>query len=235
VISIGALAAHPLWGERSPVRTGHATTVVIKAGDARILVDPGLPAQALVPRLGERANLTPSDITHVFLTDFHPDRRRALPAFQNAEWLIAEGEREAAGVPMAQALKRLAETKADLDEAGEALSDDQKTAVEVVQMDIALLSRFGPAPDTIAQGVDLFPLPGVTPGLCGLLIPGINGDTMVCGDAIPTVEHLAQGKILPTAADLDRARESFAEAVEIADWIVPGRDNATPNPTRRPF
>ena len=38
VISIGALPAHPLWSEKAPVRTGHATTTVIRSRDRVILV-----------------------------------------------------------------------------------------------------------------------------------------------------------------------------------------------------
>ena len=72
VISIGALAANPLWGEREPVRTGHSTTTLVRTGDMVMLVDPGLPGEILGARLGERANLRPSDVTHVFLTCFRP-------------------------------------------------------------------------------------------------------------------------------------------------------------------
>ena len=49
VISIGALAAHPLRGERGEVRPAHATTTLIASGKARILVDPSLPGP-LLPR-----------------------------------------------------------------------------------------------------------------------------------------------------------------------------------------
>ena len=66
IISIGTLPSHPLWGERGQVRTGHATTSLIVAGDKKILVDPGLPEQMLVARLdaAERAALrrTPTDL-----------------------------------------------------------------------------------------------------------------------------------------------------------------------------
>ena len=55
VISIGALAAHPLWDEREPARTGHATTSLIRTGKRVIVVDPGLPGAVLAARLSERA------------------------------------------------------------------------------------------------------------------------------------------------------------------------------------
>ena len=78
IISIGCLAAHPLWNERGAVRTGHATTTLITSGKRRILVDPGLPPQALSARLSERAGISPQDVTDVFLTSFAPDVRRGL-------------------------------------------------------------------------------------------------------------------------------------------------------------
>ena len=90
VISIGTLAHNPLWGERGDVRPAHATTVLVEAGDARIVVDPSLPEQILVPRLAERSGLKPDAVTHVFLTNFHPLRRRGIGAFEDAQWLVGE-------------------------------------------------------------------------------------------------------------------------------------------------
>ena len=82
------------------------------------------------------------------------------------------------------------------------------------------------------RGVDLFPLPGVTPGMCGLLVAEPNRTTVICGDAIPTLEHYEQGKVLKHAADATAAMESFKEAIEIADVLVLGRDNIVFNQGR---
>ena len=49
----------------------------------------------------------------------------------------------------------------------------------------------------------------------------------------PTVEHLERGQVLPSCASIEQAQESFGEAVEIADVIVPGRDNIILNPLRQ--
>lgn len=241
VISIGALPANPLWGERSPVRTGHATTTLVRSnavGEAskpvNILVDPGLPGPAMVARLGERTGLEPDAITHVFLTTFHPETRRAIEVFSDAEWLISPREREWVGVPLAQSLGRLAETQRAAEAAGETLDEDQQRMLEVLRRDVAVLQRCKPAPDKLAEGVDVFPLPGVTPGCTGLLLSG-RETTLICGDAVATAEHLEQGKVLPSCEDREQAKESFAEAIEIADLLVPGRDNVVVNPTRRPF
>ncbi len=231
VISIGALPAHPLWNERGQVRTGHATTSLITFGSRRMIVDPGLPEAALIARLGERANLTPDDITDVFLTCFRPDVRRALHAFDRARWWLSETERESVGVPLARRLADLSARDASDGRGG----DDDDQLRRVIETDIALLARCSPAPDHFADGLSLFPLPGVTPGLSGLLAEGPRFATLICGDAVPTVEHLEQGKVLPTAVDLDAARASLAEAVEIAELLVLGRDNLVVNPTKRPF
>lgn len=227
IISIGTLAANPLWGERGAARTGHATTTLITAGDRRILVDPSLPAQALVARLGERARVEPRDITDVFLTSFQPDVRRALPVFDGAAWHIHGEEREAVGVAMAQRLKSMAQRDEE--------AEEQADLARVLTADVAILQRCRPAPDSLADGVDLFPLPGVTPGMCGLLLAGARHTTLICGDAVPTIEHVEQGKVLPMAVDVDRAKESFKDAIEIADLLILGRDNLVVNPTKRPF
>ena len=222
MISIGALAAHRLRGERAPVRTGHATTTLITAGEKRILVDPGLPAQAVRARLDERTGLKPGDITDVFLTTFKPDTMRGMGAFEHASWWIHEPEREGVGVPLLMKVQEAAE-------AGE------KDLQEALGRDAAILQKCRPAPDSLAPGVDLFPSPGVSPGACGLLIAEARVTTLVCGDAVATIEHIEEGKVLESAVDVDQARESFKEAIEIADLLIPGRDNITLNPLRGPF
>jgi glyoxylase-like metal-dependent hydrolase (beta-lactamase superfamily II) len=222
IISIGAMACHDLWGEPAPTRTGHATTTLIRSGDKNILVDPGLPSQALVARLAERVGLEHTAITHVFLTSFQPDTIRGILAFDHATWWVSHNEREAMGVPLAQELKRAHEL-------------NNEDAVQVLETQVGVLQRCEVAPDNLADRVDLFPLPGPTPGHCGLLLADTRHTVLICGDAVPTSEHLEQGRVHPNCFNPDLARESFKEAIEIADLLVPGRDNLTPNPTRRPF
>lgn len=222
VISIGALAAHPLWNERGEVRPSHATTTLITAGKANILVDPSLPPQLLVPRLAERANLKPEQITHVFLTCLHPGHRRGLKAFEKAEWLVSTVERETIGVQLVQKFH-------------EARDADDKDLTHTLFHEIETIERVKPAPDSLAGGVDLFPLYGVTPGTAGLLLALRGSTVLVAGDAVPTQEHLEQGQVLSPCHDLAQARESFLEAVEIADFLIAGRDNVLINQTRRPF
>jgi hypothetical protein len=56
---------------------------------------------------------------------------------------------------------------------------------------------------------------------------------LVAGDAVATGEHLGAGKVISPVFNLEQAHESFREAVEIADFVVCGRDNAVLNPLRR--
>lgn len=217
VISIGCLAAHPLWGERAAVRTGHATTTLIRVGPANILVDPGLPGPALAARLAERSGLAPEQVTHVFLTRFHPDTTRGLPLFEDAPWLISREEREGIGVPLAETLRRTARDGGD---------PEVRAALE---HQVNLLQRCREAPQRLADGVDVFPLPGVSPGLTGLIIADEERTVVVCGDAVATVEHLERGMVMNNCANVEAARASFAEAAEVGDVLVLGRDNAVLN------
>ena len=226
IISIGSLASHPLWpmDAMRPKRASHATTTLVLDGDAAILVDPGLPGQILEARLLERSGLTPADITHVFLTSFKADTCRGLVLFENAQWLVADAEREAVGMPLAMMLKRAAEEEGPGSE-----------VVQELEVQVAMLARCEVAPDKISPRVSLFPLPGVTPGLAGLLLAYPSRTTLIAGDAVATTEHLEQGKIIDEVYNLKQAQESFAEAIEVADVIIPGRDNVQINPTKRPF
>ncbi len=219
VISIGCLSCHPLWGEQSATRTPHATTTLVRTGDRVILVDPGLPGQALAARLQERAGISPQQVTDVFLTCFRPAHRGGLHAFQQANWWVSEREREEVGRNLVAQFQ--------------STTDEQ--AQELLRQEIALLRQIQAAPDRLAEGVDLFPLPGYTPGTTGLLLPLPTATVLVAGDAVVTDEHLQQGQVLVGAYDVNQARESFREAVEIADWLILGHDNMVPNPTRQPF
>lgn len=248
VISIGALARNPLWPDRQPAaqRSGHATTSLIRSGGRTILVDPGLPAPVVAARLAERSGLEPKDVTHVMLTSFRPEVCRGIVAFEHATWWVSHAERETIGVALVERLQQMTEVL-DADDEDDSDGEDSETRGRgrggtadmkaALELDIAILRRCEPAPDHLADNIDLFPLPGVTPGLSGILAATPSGGPtiLVCGDAIPTIEHLERGMVLPTAADIAKARESFAEAVEIADHLILGRDNMVPNPVRRKF
>ena len=215
VISIGTLSRNRLWGESEPVRTAHATTTLIRSGKRNILVDPGLPAQAVGARLYERTGLRPEQIDTVFLTNFRPSHRAGLALFERARVFIHEREQEIT----AAHLQALVE---------EAPQDDEGRAQLLAEL--KLLQSFEPAEDKIAEQVDLFPLPGYTPGTCGLLVAAPTYTALIAGDAAPTLDHFLAGQLLPDSYDVATAGESMREVYEIADLIVPGHDNLFANP-----
>ncbi len=219
VISLGTLSAHPLWDEKGERRTGHATTTLITTDDAKIVVNPGLPAQILQARMDERVNLQPRDITHVFMTSLTQDHYRGLRLFEQAEWYAFEAEGIAALAGLRDQLER-------------AKSEDDDELEGAIQKHLELVRRCRAAEDTITKGVDLFPLPGVTPGSCGLILSLPRQTVLITGDAVATYDHLQQGKVLPHSANIEQAQESFKEAVEIADILILGRGNITFNPFR---
>jgi glyoxylase-like metal-dependent hydrolase (beta-lactamase superfamily II) len=218
VISIGALASNLLWNESRPVRTQHATTTLISDGERQILVDPSLPAEAMVARLGERTGQGPQSITDVFCTTLNPAARRAIEAFPDARWLCHETELEwYAG---------------ELEARNESAERLDAEAAEMVRREIELIGRFTPAPEKLSEGVGIYPLPGVTRGCCGLLLTPPTASILITGPAVPTREHLERGMIWEQAADREAALASMQDVLDIADVIVPGFDNVAFSPQR---
>ncbi len=216
IISIGTLSRNE-HQKAAPACTPHATTTLIESDSQKILVDPGLPAEIITARLTERSGLVPADITDVFLTTFRPSHRAGLSAFADANWWISEAERERTGRAL------LAQ-----------FEDETDNAVRrILESEIALLQKTKAAPDKLAPHVDLFPLPGFTPGTCGLLLAYPHGTTIIAGDAIVSQEHLDRGQVLRGAFDIEQAKESLLEVIEIADTIIPGHDNELRTPRRR--
>jgi glyoxylase-like metal-dependent hydrolase (beta-lactamase superfamily II) len=217
IVSIGTLSRNLLWNEPQPVRTAHATCSLVRAGRRSILVDPGLPAQALVARLFERTGLRPEQIDTVFLTSLRPAHRAALNAFSHATLLAHEPEIES----MRSRLERLLR---DIGDQAQARS---------IREELRMVERVRPADDRLAPSVDLFPLPGYTLGNCGLLLAAPTMTTLIAGGAVGTLDHFLAGQVLPDPDSLPQATESLQELYEIADVVVPGFDNLFLNPRSR--
>jgi glyoxylase-like metal-dependent hydrolase (beta-lactamase superfamily II) len=215
IISIGTLSRNRIWGETDATRTPHATTTLIRTGKRTILIDPGLPPTALAARLYERTGLKPQAVDTVFLTNFRPAHRAGLPLFAHAKILIHEVEQQAT----MQHLERLMEgaPEEDIDR-------------RIMAQELALVRSLTPAPDQIADQLDLYPLFGYTPGTCGLLIKLMTSTVIIAGDAVPTQDHFLSGQVLPDAYDIEAAQESMREVYELAEVIVPGHDNVFVNP-----
>jgi glyoxylase-like metal-dependent hydrolase (beta-lactamase superfamily II) len=215
IISIGTLSRNLLWGESAAVRTAHATTTLIRTGKRAILVDPGLPPQAIGARLYERTGMLPDKIDTIFLTNARPAHRAGLSAFGKAKVLIHELEQQAAKQQLLALIDGAPEE--DLDRAS-------------MEKELSLIESFNIAEDQLAKNLDLFPLFGYSPGTCGLLVSTPLTSTLIAGDAVPTVDHFLAGQVLPDSYDIKAAQESMAEVYEIADLIVPGHDNLFVNP-----
>ena len=206
-------------------KEGERRHTFIDAGDLRY-------HKQMLPMLIEN-DIDPNKIERIIITHRHRDHvglARLLATGSGAkitvhsnfrsfvEGEISEMERKSIGSRLIEHLRQ----------------QPEPTVRKIVEQDVALLKRFGNAPDRLAEQVDLFPLPGFTPGTCGLILSHLNATTLIAGDAVATVEHLEQGRVLKGAFDVSQARESLAEAMEIADVIVPGHDNVLLNPSRRP-
>lgn len=219
VVSIGALARNPFWGEEKPVRTEHATTTLVREGTTTILVDPSLPADVLEPRLSERTSLKPSQVQAVFLTTWQPVHRRSLHLFDHAEWLVWQREQEA----LLEHLEKLAADPRTKGTSAEQLIRDERS----------LLQRCKPAPEKLTPNIHLFPSPGVSPGSAGLLLAAPLVATVVAGDAVMTRDYLEHGQVYEESYNPTEAQESLSDILDIADQIVPGHDNLFIPPMRR--
>lgn len=211
IISIGALSRNRLWNENEVRRAGHATTTLIRDGRTTILVDPGLPGEALAQRLEERSGLRPEQIEVVFLTNFRPIHRRGLGIFTSATWVMNEGE--------------ISAMRAHLDEIDRRADDSARDVKRLVREELAALSKFQPAADKLTPLVHLFPTAGVTPGAAGLLLAAPTHTVVVAGDAIISRGYYEAGRIFEQVASVEDAQDSFKEIIEIADEVVPGHDN----------
>jgi len=206
-----------MWSERSKLRTGHATTSIVKSEDATLLVDPSLPPTVVGAKLNERWGMDLSSVTHVFLTSFDPDRRRTLVGLEHATWYMHEPEIQSAKVAIEDELHR---------------ADGDQELCNILEQHLDLLTRFEVPNDHVLPNIDLFPLPGYTPGSCGLLLLTASKTALICGDTIATQEHLDKGAVLSNCVCAEDAMDSFKECLGIADIFVPGRDNVLANPIR---
>ena len=157
-------------------------------------------------------------MTDVFCTTLRPVHRRSIEAFSRARWWTSESELETYG----RHLEGLLETVSRL-------STDQAGAV---QADMAMLKRFRPAPDKFLRQVQLYPLPGASPGSAGLLLTPPTTTIVIAGDAAVTADHVRAGQIWHGCGDHQTAMESLRDVLEIADVIVPGHDNVMFTPGR---
>ncbi len=196
VLVIGNLARNPYWNEKAEVRREYATATLVRSADVVLVVDPGWPADVLRSALFYRAGLEPATVTHVFLTHFDPAHGGGIELFDRAKWLMYEEE------------IRLVEAEPPAAAAGR-----------------KVVKRLRAAPDKLAPGVDLFPTFGHTPGHTSILAYTAVQSLIIAGDAVLTRDHFEHGDLGDDPWDLEKAKESFSDVMEIADLVVPGHDN----------
>ncbi|MBP7936677.1 MAG: MBL fold metallo-hydrolase [Phycisphaerae bacterium] len=220
IVSIGTLSRNRFWNEQEARRVAHSTTTLVRSGSTAILIDPGLPAELLVRRLDERAGIGVGDIDTVFLTNFRPAHRRALPALSKSTWLMHEPEIEAMRRHLAEMRRNL------LDEGPAGKGQSEEELLGLIGAEESLLERVQSAPEKLTPAVHLYPTAGVTPGASGLLLAGPARTTIVAGDAVVTRDYFEGGRVWEHAEDVEEAKRSFMDILEVADEIIPGHDNA---------
>lgn len=202
VLTIGHLSRNRFWGEdesrahRGPL----CTSVLVRTGEAVILVDPPLPPDDMPGLLDRRAGLPPNAVTHVYLTHFHGDHCFGLEAFPNVPWLMPDAE---------------------LDFVRSTLAD---TAPER-----RLLERIRPViaeNGEVVPGVRTVHLPGHTPGLAGLAFTDADGfRVVVASDAAMTRDFFDARAGYFNSHDFNAVAQSIDRLHREADLVIPGHDN----------
>lgn len=211
IISIGALGKNMLWGESAFVRSQHATTTLICDGDKKIIVDPSLPGEILSAKLFDRTGMSPGDITDVFCTTLRPDARRGLELFPEAKWYCSETEKQW------YSLKLIG-----LKDSADRLDKEDADNIEI---ELKIVDRFAEVPEKFSPQISAYPLAGVTPGCCGLLLTPATTTVVVAGPAIPTKGHLECGMVWEECVDREQAMQAMGDLLELAEAVIPGFDN----------
>lgn len=208
IVSVGTLSRNRFWNETGTVRPSHATTTLLRDGEATVIVDPSLPGEILEQRLDERSGLKPERIDTVLLTNFRPVHRRGLALFSHATWLMSADEIEALTSHLHGIVDAAGARGEEVD--------------ELVEQEIKLLSRIQPAPQRLTDQMHLFPSAGVTPGAASLLALSTERTIAVTGDAIINRDYFAHRQAFEQHSNAEQAVQAVGELIEIADIIIPG-------------
>ncbi|MCA0872403.1 MBL fold metallo-hydrolase [Seohaeicola saemankumensis] len=155
---------------------------VVRSGDAVVLVDAGSP-----PGFGEgtgafgqalaQAGVAPGEVTHLAMTHLHIDHVGGLTdgagraVFDNAELISGEGDWR----------------HFHSDEVYAAANSRARQSIDVSRRAVAPYAnrrREVSGETGIAPGVSMVPLPGHTPGHCGVLIEDGDAQLLIWGDTI---------------------------------------------------
>ena len=160
ILTIGHLSRNKFWGERNDTayRAPLATSALLLGEGHVIVTDPSLPAAGMRAALLDAAGLAPEDVTLVFSTHNHLDHHVDPLCFPNARWFMPQ-------VDLTYLHEHWDEHKRSFP------GDDWET-----------VQRCEAAPEELAPGLKLLPLPGHTAGTSGLLFCAPEGRVLLTGE-----------------------------------------------------
>lgn len=200
-LTLGHLSRNKFWGESDAAQYHSvvATTTLVQTDDINILVDPTLPVEQTEALLQLHAGLGREDIHIVYATHYHGDHRVDADKYPNAKQYMS-----AASLQDAQA-------------AIEEVRQGRGVPAFVVG-----LEDFLPAPEQLAPGVTLYPLPGHTDGNTGLMLAASEGRVLLAGDTIMGEEYFCAGEGYWFNTSAEKTHISILRAAQDADIVVPG-------------
>lgn len=200
-LTLGHLSRNKFWGESDAAQYHSvvATTTLVQTEEINILVDPTLPVEQTEALLQLHAGLGREDIHIVYATHYHGDHRVDADKYPNAKQYMS-----AASLQDAQA-------------AIEEVRQGRGVPAFVVG-----LEDFLPAPEQLAPGVTLYPLPGHTDGNTGLMLAASEGRVLLAGDTIMGEEYFCAGEGYWFNTSAEKTHISILRAAQDADIVVPG-------------
>jgi N-acyl homoserine lactone hydrolase len=180
--------------------TGISTVALVRLSGRNLLFDTGPYAyrpilQGRLKKLG----VDPGEIDTVVLSHVHWDTAANADLFPNAEIVLHEKELAYAETPEAH---------------------DAETPGYIGRALRRLKLRPVAGEQDIAPGVHLVELPGHSPGSIGAVV----GNALLAGDAVTCAGDAAAGDVRHQRGCDERAKDSLARALNLADVIYPGHD-----------
>lgn len=200
-LTLGHLSRNKFWGESDAAQYHSvvATTTLVQTDGFNILVDPTLPVEQTEALLQLHAGLRREDIHIVYATHYHGDHRVDADQYPNAKQYMSAASLQ-----------------------------DAQAAIEEVRQGRGVpafvmgLEDFLPAPEQLAPGVTLYPLPGHTDGNTGLMLAASEGRVLLAGDTIMGEEYFCAGEGYWFNTSAEKTHISILRAAQDADIVVPG-------------
>jgi N-acyl homoserine lactone hydrolase len=179
---------------------GISTVALVRLGGRTLLFDTGPYAYRPILQIRlKKLGVDPGEVDTVVLSHVHWDTAANADLFPNAEIVLHEKELAYAETPG---------------------SHDADTPGYVGRALRRLRLRPVTGEQEIAAGVRIVELPGHSPGSIGALV----GNALLAGDAVTCAGDAAAGDIRYQRGYDDRASQSLARALTLADIIYPGHD-----------